>query len=85
MKARALIMKRIKQALKRDVEFNEILRYEISINSFKVTLQRRLPNSAAYMERQKMAVRPLFILPAVLHHSSNTLALGSFTATMKSG
>jgi hypothetical protein len=27
------------------------------LNSFTVTLQRRLPNSAAYMERQKMAVR----------------------------
>ena len=55
------------------------------LNSFAVTLQRRLPNSAAYMERQKMAVGP-FLFPlwyAIAHQ--NTLALGSFTATMRLG
>ena len=84
MKARALIQKRVQQALGKHVEFNEVLRYEIS-KLIAVTLQRRLPNSAAYMERQKMAVGP-FLFPlwyAIAHQ--NTLALGSFTATMRLG
>ena len=70
MKARALIQKRVQQALGKRVEFNEILRYGKSLNSLTVTLQRRLPTSAAYMERQKMAVRPfLFSLRWAIAHS----------------
>ena len=55
-------------------------------NSFTGTIQRRFPNSAAYMERQKMAVRPfLFSLWCAIAHFYITLAHGSFTATMKLG
>lgn len=86
MKARALIQKRVHQALNVHLEFNEILRYENFKNSFTGTIQRRFPNSAAYMERQKMAVRPfLFSLWCAIAHFYITLAHGSFTATMKLG
>jgi hypothetical protein len=68
-KARDLIQKRIKQALGISAQFNEVLRLvQEPFRLFFFGTEYNFMTSAAYMERQKMAVGILHVCLSMVHH-----------------